>query len=45
MLTYYLLCFQGTLEKSKEGAQTKTIHVVQLGQVTDHKEQGTATLG
>ena len=44
MLTNYLLCFQRSLEKPKEGAQTEAIHVVQLGQVTDHKEQRTATL-
>lgn len=41
---FYLLHFQGTLEKPEEGAQTKAIHVIQLGQVTDHKEQRTATL-
>ena len=40
----YLFGFQGSLEKSKESAQTETIHVVELGQVTDHKEQSTATL-
>ena len=44
MLTYYLLCIQRSLEKSKESTQTEAIHVVELGQVTDHKEQGTATL-
>ena len=40
----HLFGLQGSLEKSKEGAQTETIHVVQFGQVTDHKEQSTATL-
>ena len=31
------------MKKSEKGAQTKTIHVVQLSQVTDHKEQCAAT--
>ena len=39
MRLLYLLSFQGSLKKSEKGAQTKPIHVVQLSQVTDHKEQ------
>lgn len=44
MLICYLFCFQRSLEKPQKGTETKAIHVVQLSQVTDHKEQGTATL-
>lgn len=43
MRLLYLLSFQGPLKKSEKGTQTKPIHVVQLSQVTDHKEQCAAT--
>jgi len=39
-----LACVEGALEEAQEGCQAEAVHVVDLGQVTDHEVQGTAVL-
>lgn len=43
-MTLYLFGLESFLEDPKEGSQTEPVHVVDLGEVTDHKVHSAAAL-
>lgn len=44
VITLYLFRFESFLEDPEEGGQTEPVHVVDLGEVTDHKVHSAAAL-
>lgn len=44
MMSLYLFGLESFLEDPEEGSQTEPVHVVDLGEVTDHKVHPAATL-
>lgn len=44
MMSLYLFGLESFLEDPEEGGQTEPIHVVDLGEITDHKVHPAAAL-